>query len=168
MGGNGETEADSLAPPEELFVRMEDSMERLLDRSRAVCVLLADISGQLLVERGKDPDVDTTALAAVTAGNMAATAEIAKQMGESAPFSYLFHEGVRRNIYISAVGETFLLVIIFDEMSQIGLVRIFARLAVNELLEVAQELEPWLERASSLVDREFGGALSEGLDDAFF
>jgi hypothetical protein len=52
-------------------------------------------------------------------------------------------------------------------MTQIGLVRIFARLAVNELSEVASELEPWLERASGVVDREFRAALAEGLDQAF-
>jgi predicted regulator of Ras-like GTPase activity (Roadblock/LC7/MglB family) len=158
---------ESLNPPTELFIRIEDSLERLLDRSRAICVLLADISGQLISEKGKDEGLDSSSLAAVTASNMAATAEMARQLGEPAPFSYLFHEGRRRNIYISAVGESFLLVIVFDDLTQIGLVRIFARLAVNELVGVAEELEPWLERASSVVDREFGGALAEGLDEAF-
>jgi len=156
-----------LSPPDELFIRMDDCLERLLDRSRAVCVLLADISGQLIVQRGKDARLDTSALAAVTASNMAATEEMARQIGEPAPFSYLFHEGTRRSIYVSAVGETFLLVIIFDEMSQVGLVRIFARLAVSELLGVTAELEPWLEKAASVVDREFGGALADQLDKAF-
>ena len=158
---------ESLNPPTELFIRIEDCLERLLDRSRAICVFLADISGQLITEKGKDEGLDSSALAAVTAGNMAATAEMARQLGEPVPFSYLFHEGRRRNIYISAVGETFLLVIVFDDMTQVGLVRIFARLAVNELIRVAEEMEPWLERASSVVDREFGGALAEGLDEAF-
>jgi len=158
---------ETLIPPSEPLIKIEDCLERLLQRSRAVCVLLADITGQLISERGKDEDLDTSALAAVTASNMAATAEIARQIGETTPFSYLFHEGNRRHIYISTVGRTFLLVIIFDEMTQIGLVRIFARLAVNELLELAPELEPWLERASAVVDREFGGALAEGLDEAF-
>jgi predicted regulator of Ras-like GTPase activity (Roadblock/LC7/MglB family) len=156
-----------LNPPDELFIRIEHCLERLLERSRAVSVLLADISGQLISEKGRDEGLDASALAAVTASNMGATAEMARQLGEPTPFSYLFHEGQRRNIYISAVGKTFLLVIIFDEMTQIGLVRIFARLAVNELHEVAEEMEPWLERASSVVDRDFGGALAEGLDEAF-
>ena len=158
---------EPLNPPDQLFIRIDDCLERLLNRSRAVCVLLADISGQLITEKGKDAGLDTSALAAVTASNMAATAEMARQMGEPSSFSYLFHEGQRRSIYISAVGETFLLAIIFDELSQVGLVRIFARLAVNELLQVAAELEPWLHKVSSVVDREFGGALAEGLDEAF-
>ncbi|NIM44018.1 MAG: hypothetical protein GTO54_00005 [Nitrososphaeria archaeon] len=60
-----------------------------------------------------------------------------------------------------------MLIIIFDEMTQIGLVRIFAKLAIGELLQVAPELEFWLERASAVVDRKFGDALAEGLDKAF-
>jgi predicted regulator of Ras-like GTPase activity (Roadblock/LC7/MglB family) len=158
---------ESLNPPTELFIHVEDCLDRLLDRSRAICVFLADISGQLISEKGRDEGLDIPALAAVTASNMAATGEMARQLGEPVPFSYLFHEGRRRNIYISAVGESFLLVIVFDDMTQIGLVRIFARLAVNELIKVAEEMEPWLERAASVVDREFGGALAEGLDEAF-
>jgi predicted regulator of Ras-like GTPase activity (Roadblock/LC7/MglB family) len=156
---------ETLVPPREPLVKIENSLERLLGRSRAICVLLADVTGQLISEKGKDNGVDTSALAALTASNV--VAEIAKQLGEPAPFSYLFHEGQRRHIYISSVGQTFLLVIIFDEMTQIGLVRIFARLAVNELSEVASELEPWLERVSGVVDREFRAALAEGLDQAF-
>lgn len=158
---------ETLIPPHEPLIKIEDCLERLLHRSRAICILLADITGQLISEKGKDDDLDTAALAAVTASNVAATAEIARQMGETSPFSYLFHEGKRRHIYISTVGQTFLLVIIFDEMTQIGLVRIFARLAVDELLQLAPSLEPWLETASDVVDREFGGALAAGLDEAF-
>jgi predicted regulator of Ras-like GTPase activity (Roadblock/LC7/MglB family) len=146
---------------------MEDCLERLLTRSRAICVLLADITGQLISERGKDKELNTTALAAVTASNVAATEEIARQLGEPAPFSYLLHEGQRRHIYISSVGQTFLLVIIFDEMTPIGLVRIFARLAVNELFELVSDLEPWLQKAGAFIDREFREALAEGLDKAF-
>lgn len=156
-----------LRPPEELFLRIEDCLDRLLDRSRAICVFLADGSGQLVSESGRGTKLDTTALAAVAASNMAATGELARQMGESAPFSYLFHEGRTRSIYISSVPQTFLLVIIFDEMTQIGLVRILARVAVRELLSVTAELEPWMERTSSLVDEDFGEALAKGLDEAF-
>ena len=158
---------EPLSPPDQLFIRIDDCLERLLNRSRAVCVLLADISGQLVAEKGKDAGLDTSSLAAVAASNMAATAEMARQMGEPTSFSYLFHEGQRRSIYISAVGETLLLAIIFDELSQVGLVRIFAKLAVSELRQAAGELEPWLDKISSVVDREFGGALAEGLDEAF-
>jgi predicted regulator of Ras-like GTPase activity (Roadblock/LC7/MglB family) len=158
---------EDLILPREPLIKIEAYLERLLHRSRALCVLLADISGQLISENGRKEGLDTVALAALAASNMAATVEMAKQIGETASFSYLFHEGQKRHIYISAVGQTFLLVIIFDEMTQIGLVRIFAKLAAKELLQVVPELEPWLEKFSAVVDRKFGDALAKGLDTAF-
>ena len=158
---------EDLILPREPLIKIEAYLERLLQRSRALCVLLVDVSGQLISEKGKKEDLDTVALAALAAGNMAATVEMAKQMGETTSFSYLFHEGQKRHIYISAVGQAFLLVIIFDETTQIGLVRIFAKLAAKELLQVVSELEPWLEKVSGVVDRTFGDALAKGLDTAF-
>ena len=158
---------ETLRPPDELFVRLDDCLERLLSRSRAISVFVADANGELLSETGKGASLPLSNLAALAASNMAATGELARQMGEPAPFSYLFHEGQRRSIYISSVAETLLLVIIFDEMTQIGLVRIFARLAVNELVGLAGELEPWMERTESLVDQDFGDAIAQGLDEAF-
>jgi predicted regulator of Ras-like GTPase activity (Roadblock/LC7/MglB family) len=155
-----------LTVPREPLVKIDQCLEALLHRSRAICVFLADVSGQLICEKGNRGTLDTVSLAALAAGNLAATAEMAKRIGENAPFSYLFHEGERRNAYISAVGDSFILVIVFDEMTQIGLVRIFARLAVGELRDIAPELEPWMEKASAAVDREFGDALAEGLDQA--
>jgi predicted regulator of Ras-like GTPase activity (Roadblock/LC7/MglB family) len=158
---------EDLILPREPLMEMDIYLDRLLQRSRALCVLLVDISGQLISEKGSKEGVDTAGLAALAASNMAATAEMARQIGETASFSYLFHEGEKRHIYISAVGQTFLLVIIFDDMTQIGLVRIFAKLAARELLQLVSELEPWLEKVSAVVDREFGDALAEGLDKAF-
>jgi len=158
---------EDLILPREALIKIEAYLERLLDRSRGLCVLLADISGQLISEKGEQKGFDTVSLAALAASNMAATKEMAKRIGESGSFSYLFHEGQERHIYVSAVGRTFLLVIIFDEMTQIGLVRIFAKLASKELLQVVPELEPWLEKYSTVVDRDFRDALAEGLDTAF-
>ncbi len=158
---------EDLVLPQEPLAKIDRCLEALLQRTQALCALLADVTGLLVCEKGNRGVFDTVALAALAASNMAATAEMAKQIGEDAPFSYLFHEGQRRRVYVSAVGWTFLLIIIFDEKTQIGLVRIFARLASGELRALALELEPWMEKASAVVDREFGDALAEGLDQAF-
>ncbi len=149
------------------LTEIEACLERLLERSRAVCVLLADISGQLISKKGTTEGLDVAAVSALAASDMAAAAEMARQVGDARPFSDCFHEGDRRHIYVSAVEQNSVLVVIFDEMTQIGLVRIFAKLAVKELSQAAAELEPWLEQASLAVDREFGDALAEGLDEAF-
>ena len=157
---------EDLVLPQEPLTKIERCLEALLHRSRAVCVMLADIAGLLICETGNRGFLDPVALAALAASNMAATAEMAKQIGEHAPFSYLFHEGERRHVYVSAVGSNLLLIIVFDQKTQIGLVRIFARLASGELGPLALELEPFMDRAGATVDREFGNALAEGLDQA--
>ena len=58
-------------------------------------------------------DIDTTSLASLTAGNIAATGGIAKLLGEE-EFPTQFHEGERDNIHIKLVGNRVILVVIFD------------------------------------------------------
>jgi len=59
----------------------------------------------------------------LTAGNIAATGGLAKLIGER-EFSILFHEGERDNLHISIVGQRVILVVIFDQKSSLGLVRL--------------------------------------------
>ena len=73
--------------------------------------------------RRRHPGVDTTSLASLTAGNVAATDGLAKLIGEK-EFSILFHEGEKDNIHISLVAQRVILVVIFDERSSLGLVRL--------------------------------------------
>lgn len=144
-------------------------IERLLihlhSRSQAICTLLADTSGQLISEVGSPPRADSVTLAALAASNMAATAEMARLAGEPDSFSYLFHEGKERNIYITAVGNTFLLVILFNHSSQIGWVRLLAKRTARELLEVVGEIQEG--SPATVVDADFGEALANQLDQAF-
>ena len=71
-------------------------------------------------------------MASLTAGNVAATDALAKLIGEK-EFSVLFHEGERDNIHISIVGLRVILVVIFDERSSLGLVRLRVKKAAVEL-----------------------------------
>ena len=57
---------------------------------------------------------------------------LAKLIGEK-EFSVLFHEGERDNIHISIVGLRVILVVIFDERSSLGLVRLRVKKAAVEL-----------------------------------
>ncbi len=71
----------------------------------------------------RSSSLDTTSLASLTAGNVAATDGLAKLIGEK-EFSVLFHEGEKDNIHISIVAKRVILVVIFDERSSLGLVRL--------------------------------------------
>ena len=77
-------------------------------------------------------NLDTTSLASLTAGNIAATGGLAKLIGEK-EFSILFHEGEKDNLHISIIGGRVILVVIFDTRSSLGLVRLRVKKASDEL-----------------------------------
>jgi predicted regulator of Ras-like GTPase activity (Roadblock/LC7/MglB family) len=113
--------------------------EKLLRESNAKAVFLVDRNGQLIAATGETEHLDTTSLASLTAGNIAATGGLAKLIGEK-EFSILFHEGEKDNIHISIVAGRVILVVIFDQRSSLGLVRLRVRKASEELGHVFDDL----------------------------
>lgn len=107
-------------------------VEKLLHEANAKCVYLVDKDGQLITSSGETSEIDSTSLASLTAGNIAATGGLAKLIGEK-EFSILFHEGERDNLHISVVGGRVILVVIFDKRSSLGLVRLRVKKASTEL-----------------------------------
>ena len=106
--------------------------ERLVRETNGKVVFLVDKNGQLIASAGETAGLDTTSLASLTAGNIAATGGIAKLINEK-EFSQIFHEGERDNLHISIVGQRVILVVIFDQRSSLGLVRLRVRKASEEL-----------------------------------
>jgi predicted regulator of Ras-like GTPase activity (Roadblock/LC7/MglB family) len=95
-------------------------------------VFLIDKNGQQIAAAGEIDQFDTTSLASLTAGNVAATDGLAKLIGER-EFSVLFHEGQQDHIHISIVANRAILVVIFDDRSSLGLVRLRVKRASGEL-----------------------------------
>lgn len=108
---------------EEDHDELQQAIQRLCKESEAKAVFLIDKNGQQLTAAGDYSDIDTISLATLTAGNVAATNGLAQLLGESG-FTILFHEGERDNIHISLIGEHGILVVIFDERTSVGLVRL--------------------------------------------
>jgi predicted regulator of Ras-like GTPase activity (Roadblock/LC7/MglB family) len=150
--------------PEQHVERIEGILDELRAKTRASYVFLADISGQLINARGVTKSTDITALAALTASNMAATAEMARRIGEQEQFRLMFHEGASNNIYLSQVGRSFLLAVVFATEVQIGLVRLFSKRAVEELEKLAAEYENVVEQTPAMMESGFGSALDDALD----
>ncbi|MEM7249439.1 MAG: roadblock/LC7 domain-containing protein [Acidobacteriota bacterium] len=124
---------------EEEFGRLNDCILRLRNDSNAKLVFLVDKNGQQIASQG-DMEVDSTSLASLTAGNVAATDGLARLIGEK-EFSILFHEGERDNLHISVVAGRVILVVVFDERSSLGLVRLRVKKASSELVEVFNQVE---------------------------
>src|SRR3954454_9500618 len=108
---------------EEEYLQIKEILHRLQVDSNSKIVFLVDKKGQQIASMGDMLCVDATSLASLTAGNVAATDGLAKLIGEK-EFSILFHEGERDNIHISLVAQRVILVVIFDDRSSLGLVRL--------------------------------------------
>ena len=126
---------------EEEFERLEQALRRLRYDSNAKAVFLIDKNGQQIAAVGDVDEFDTTSLASLTAGNVAATDGLAKLIGER-EFSVLFHEGQRDHIHISIVARRAILLVIFDERSSLGLVRLRVKRASAEMDEIFEDMNP--------------------------
>ena len=116
----------------EEFERLEEALRRLRHDANAKVVFLIDKNGQQIASAGAIDQFDTTSLASLTAGNVAATDGLAKLIGER-EFSVLFHEGQQDHIHISIVGGRAILLVIFDDRSSLGLVRLRVKRASSEM-----------------------------------
>jgi len=124
-------------------------IRKLLIDASAKIVFLIDKNGTLLASVGDAFGFDTTSLASLAAGNIAATGGLANLIGEK-EFSILFHEGERDNMHLSVVAERLILVIVFDRRSSVGLVRLRVRKASERLAAV-------MAVAVAASDAELGG-----------
>ena len=124
---------------DEEFKLIDAELQRLLAQANAKVVFLVDKNGQLIAATGETENLDTTSLASLTAGNIAATGGMAKLLGEK-EFSILFHEGQRDNIHISIIGQRVILVVIFDQRSSLGLVRLRVKKSAEVLGTIFNQL----------------------------
>jgi predicted regulator of Ras-like GTPase activity (Roadblock/LC7/MglB family) len=153
---------------EEEFRKIDEELQTLRKQANARVVFLEDKNGQLIASAGDTQDVDTTSLASLTAGNIAATGGIAKVLGEK-EFTILFHEGEKDNINISLVGDRVILAVIFDSSSSLGLVRLRVRKSTETLAVIFQEIVEKSERekATSREDSPFSQISDDDIDALF-
>ena len=114
--------------------------QRLVKDANAKGVFVVDRNGQLIGEAGEMRGIDTTSLASLTAGCIAATGGLAKIVGEE-EFPVHFHQGQRDNLHITLIAGRIILVVVFDERSSLGLVRLRVKKAGAQLARVFEEIQ---------------------------
>ena len=127
-------------------------IEKLVRDAHAKGIFVVDKNGQLIAEAGEIRGIDTTSLASLTAGSIAATGGLAKIIGEE-EFPIHFHQGQQDNLHITVVN-TVILVVVFDDRSSLGLVRLRVKKASAELGKIFEEILKKSERGQT------GGASS--------
>lgn len=147
---------------DEEVAEVREILDNLLQASNSKSIYLVDKNGQMIATSGDISDIDTTSLASLTAGNIAATGGLAKLVGEK-EFAIQFHEGKNDNIHISIVGSRVILVVIFDQRSSLGLIRLRVKKASTALAVVFEEISQ--KHTSQASGRDRANPFAEITDD---
>jgi predicted regulator of Ras-like GTPase activity (Roadblock/LC7/MglB family) len=139
---------------EEEFNQIQTVVDRLVREANAKVVFIVDKNGQLIAASGEVDNIDTTSLASLTAGNIAATGGIAKLLREN-EFATQFHEGEKANIHIQLVGNRVILVV----------VRLRVRMASDELNRIFEALLSKVQEPGG--DSPFAEITDEDIDNLF-
>ena len=117
---------------EDDFASITQSLQRFLVDTNARSAVLVYRAGQLVATVGEPLAFDATAFATLTAADFSANDQLARLVGES-DFSTLFHQGEKESLYLADVARRLILVVLFDNRTTLGLVRLRMKQAVQEL-----------------------------------
>src|SRR6266480_6727123 len=147
---------------EQQYHKLKAVLARLRADSSAKVVFLVDKDGQEIAAMGEVGNLDTTSLASLAAGNVAATGGMAQLIGEK-EFPTLSHEGEHESIHISVVGRL-LLVVVFDERSSLGLVKLRSRQVAQDLATIFEEISRRSEHLEPSEQLPFGEITDEDIE----
>lgn len=129
-------------------------LEELITNSGAMTAVLVTKEGYNMVNAGDVSYLNTTALAALVAGMFSATRAVAAMVGEK-QFSILLQQGKTRNIHISLINDSIMMVVVFENQQRIGKVRMEAQKAGDALIALLAKAETGEAPKADLAAPEF-------------
>ena len=149
----------------ERFDRLTQRLNDLRYEVGAQCILLADITGQLVAEVGATEGLTPPTLTMLMGGSFATEFEITRHLREDRSFNLHYHEGVRYDLYAANVGEQLFLALVFDRRmgaSRIGMVWLYTKRAIQDLLDLVAG--DGSEPAANTLSPDVGASLSAKLN----
>ncbi|MGI8469572.1 MAG: roadblock/LC7 domain-containing protein [Pyrinomonadaceae bacterium] len=150
---------------EQHFQKLKNVLAKLSVESASRVVFLVDRDGQPIAFHGDIGNMDTTSFSSLAAGNVAATTSMAKLIGEDV-FPSVVHEGEHESIYICIIGRS-LLVVVFDERSTLGLVKLRAKRASHEIAAIIDEIGRDSQKTRDEGNSFFAEITDEDIDSLF-
>lgn len=147
---------NNLQVPDDVEAKIHQVLTDLYAKADVDCVLLADISGQLIDTAGHTNGMDTSVVSVLAAGQLAAMEELSRQIGDPEQSTAFLQEGQNRRIYLFNVAGSFVLIVIFGVSVPLGVVRLFATQAVEILVYLSELYEMWASQSSQALGMDFG------------
>ena len=139
---------------------------RLNTDTGASHTILLDKSGQVISSQGDPSERDLVALGALLAGTFSSSRQVAEILGER-DFRTILQQGERESIMTSLIGGAWLLVVIFEKQTHVGLVKILGRKASEELERVLDRVRQGGPAGQQVVDVRFRSDVENTIDLLF-
>ncbi|HEY9383106.1 MAG TPA: roadblock/LC7 domain-containing protein [Gemmatimonadales bacterium] len=158
--------ASSWSFREEDAARIGALLNSLLREANARTALLVDRSGQMLATVGEEPRFDPVAFASLTAADFSANDQLARMLGEQ-EFGALFHQGEKDSLYLADVARRVILVVLFDNRTTLGLVKLRVRGVVEALTALFTAMFARDASGERRVETGFVGEAEDEIDKLF-
>jgi predicted regulator of Ras-like GTPase activity (Roadblock/LC7/MglB family) len=146
--------------------RVQTILTGFLGETGARTALIVDRTGQMVATAGEPPVFDATAFASLTAADFSANDQLARMLGEP-EFGALFHQGEKESMYLADIARRVILVVLFDNRTTLGLVKLRVRAAVAELNRIFTEMFTRDTAAEPQVETGFLGEAEDEIDKLF-
>jgi len=144
----------------EEYILIKDVLQKLKINTSAKVVFITDSEGHCIASTGEMDDINLNSISSLIAGSVAAINSIA-QMLKIDSFTAILNESSKESLHISLINDRTMLVVIFDNTSNLGLVRFRVRSALEQLVKVFQIIYKKLKAS----DKMPGGSPFEGVSD---
>ena len=166
MIGPEQAGASSWSFREEDSRRITGILNDFLQASRARTALIVDRNGQMIATVGEQTAFDPLAFASLTAADFSANDQLARLIGEP-EFGALFHQGEKDSMYLADIARRVILVVLFDNQTTLGLVKLRVKPAVGSLNHVFIEMQAREEAGANRVESGFVGEAEDEIDRLF-
>ncbi len=129
---------------EEDIQQLDDVLRSYLDRTDAITALIVDKGGFLITHQGDSRQFDVTTIGALASGAYLANQTIANLIHETS-FDCVYQAGSQFSMFITAVDEECLLLVVFKAAVGVGVVKYYAtdtRQLIARQLQLAHERDP--------------------------
>jgi len=144
----------------EEYILIKDVLQKLKINTSAKVVFITDSEGHCIASTGEMDDINLNSISSLIAGSVAAINSIA-QMLKIDSFTAILNESSKESLHISLINDRTMLVVIFDNTSNLGLVRFRVRSSLEQLVKVFQIIYKKLKAS----DKMPGGSPFEGVSD---
>ena len=143
--------------------RIQGLLGGFLRESNARTALLVDRTGQMVATAGESPAFDATSFASLAAADFSANDQLARLIGE-AEFGSLFHQGEKESMYLADIARRVILVVLFDNRTTLGLVKLRVKGTVGELSQLFIEMFSRQGGIAPRVEQDFLGDAEDEID----